>query len=106
MAYRDVRWLCSRDWNSSPMRDLPDRLHRRLARSRRFAANRWTVEEVERNLQNETIEWAYVFGADGRQLFRRRGTEEIVLFTADEFPQLKDAVVVHNHPVGQGEVPE
>lgn len=88
------------------MRDLPDRLHRRLTGSRRLSANRWTIEEAERHLQHATVEWAYVVDADGRQLFRRRGTGQTVFFAAEELPQLKDAVVAHNHPIGQGEVPE
>jgi hypothetical protein len=55
---------------------------------------------VERRIRDEPVEWLYAFDAQARQVLRIRGTEQFVAITdpGDE-RRLKDATVVHNHPV-------
>jgi hypothetical protein len=89
--------------DSPRIRELGDHLRRRGSGPRRFPPNDWTIEETERRLLDELVEWAVVFDGGGRQLFRQRGTRQTVSFSADDVPLLRNAVDVHNHPRGEGE---
>ncbi|MEA2585189.1 MAG: hypothetical protein QOF33_3274 [Thermomicrobiales bacterium] len=58
--------------DSPSFRDLGDRLRRQVITPRRYLPNDWTIEETERRLADEPVEWAVVFDGSGRQLFRQR----------------------------------
>jgi hypothetical protein len=90
----------------------PDKPLRRVgvgARTEEFPPNDLTLEGAERAIADEPVEWLYVFGPDGRQIARFRGTEDEVSIS-DELaarlgplglyggPVLKDCMIVHNHP--------
>src|SRR5262245_38913201 len=85
--------------DSPRIRDLGDHLRRRGSGLRSFPPNEWTIEESERRLLDEPVEWAIVFDGSGRQHFRRRSTRKTVSFSAEDVPHLRDALVVHNHPL-------
>jgi hypothetical protein len=87
------------------LRDLLDRLLGRPLRPRRFEPSCWTAGEVERRIEGEPVEWGYVFDASGAQVVRRRGTRTTISFAGAE-RLLKDALVIHNHPVRPGDLIE
>jgi hypothetical protein len=99
------------------LRAFGDRPIRRVGAHREteeLPPNALTVEEAERAVAFEPVEWLYIFAPDGRQIARFRGTRETVSIS-DELarrtsshglygdPVLKDCVVVHNHPQNLGE---
>jgi hypothetical protein len=84
-------------------RDLGDRLRSRARAPRRYPPNGWTIEQTERHLVDQQVEWAVVFDTNRRQLFRLRGTRQTVSFSMQDVALLRDSVVVHNHPREEGE---
>jgi hypothetical protein len=100
MRSRRVTGLVARSRATlADLRDLWDRFRRRSPRPRAFRPNGWTIAEVERAIRNQPVEWAYVFDQNGNQIVRRRGTRRTLFFGTSEVPLLKDATVVHNHPI-------
>jgi hypothetical protein len=95
-----------------PVTPGPDAPLRRVGaggRTEEFPPNDLTPEGAVQAIADATVEWLYVFGADGRQIARFRGTEDEVSIS-DELaarhgplglygvPVLKDCMIVHNHP--------
>jgi hypothetical protein len=78
------------------LRALMDRLRRRST-TRAFPPNEWSIEETERQLVAESVEWVYIFGPDGRQRGRFRSTSDQEVTIDLPSDALLDATLVHNH---------
>jgi hypothetical protein len=89
-----------------------DRAIRRVGRNletEEYPPDRLTIEETERAIVSESVEWLYVYALDGRQLARFRGTRSTVSISDDLAARagshglygvavLRDCTIVHNHP--------
>lgn len=59
------------------------------------------IESVEKEIRmNAKFETAVVFSRDGKKLLDKRGQSRSVVFTAEEYRCMKDAIMTHNHPSG------
>jgi hypothetical protein len=86
-------------------RDLYDRLAGRPLRPRILRPNGLSMAQAEAAIRQASVEWAYVFDANGNQIGRSRGDT----FTVTIDPRLltrvgvqpavaADGTLVHNHP--------
>lgn len=61
-----------------------------------------TLDRVEREIRDFTVEYAFAFSVDGEPLFHTTDEEDSqVGFTEAELAQLSGAVLTHNHPGGR-----
>jgi hypothetical protein len=88
------------------LRDLLDRLLWRPLHPRRFKPNTWSPEEVERRIVDQPVEWGYVFDPAGQQIGRKRGGRTTLSLAEFGRNTLKHVTVIHNHPVGPGDLVE
>lgn len=88
------------------VRDWLDAARGQAPRPRAFSPNAFTIEEAERAIRHEAVEWAYVFDRQGVQVVRRRGGARGVSFTTNELDALVGARVLHNHPIDDETPPE
>jgi len=60
------------------------------------------LEQVERQIRWLPIEHAFVFATDGTLLLTATNdSPDSVAFSLEQIPQLRDAVLTHNHPGGR-----
>jgi hypothetical protein len=86
-------------------RDLYDRLAGRPLRPRILRPNGWSMARAEAAIRLASVEWAYVFDANGSQIGRSRGNAFTVTIDPRLLAQIgipsaaaADGTLVHNHP--------
>lgn len=57
------------------------------------------LTKVEKKIRTQSIETAYVFDKNGKELINKDGGEDYVNFTKEEVLLFKDAILTHNHPM-------
>lgn len=60
-----------------------------------------TLNRIENEIAENSYETAIFISKDGKELFRRKGTEAKVSFTESEIDKINDGnglIVTHNHP--------
>ena len=73
----------------------------KLPQSKSPVKNSAKLDAAEKKIGNKKIEFAYIFDADGNEIFNKTThAKHSVSFDAYEVHKMKDATLTHNHPSG------